>query len=65
MPTHSVVTETEASLADLRGDCVRMAPHWVVPPKTATPPVAPSLIHGVTVPPASARLIEATEEYGG
>ncbi|WEH42214.1 hypothetical protein OG233_23310 [Streptomyces sp. NBC_01218] len=64
MPTHSVVSETETSLADLRGDCVRMAPHWVVPPKTATPRVTPSRIHGVTVPAASARLIGATEEYG-
>lgn len=64
MPTHSVAPESETSLADLRGDCARMAPHWVVPPKTATPPVAPSRIHGVTVPPDSARLIGATEEYG-
>ncbi|MDQ0796787.1 hypothetical protein [Streptomyces sp. B1I3] len=56
--------ESEMSLAELRGDCARMAPHWVVPAKSVTKPVAPSLIHGVTVPPSSARLIDATAEYG-
>lgn len=43
--------ESEISLAELRGDCARMAPHWVVPATAAPTPVAPSLIHGVTVPP--------------
>ncbi|MFJ8771890.1 hypothetical protein [Streptomyces microflavus] len=56
--------ESEVSLAELRGDCARMAPHWTAPVKTATTPVRPSLIHGVTVPPASARLIDAMSEYG-
>ncbi|MEU3837550.1 hypothetical protein ACWECC_35385 [Streptomyces microflavus] len=56
--------ESEVSLAELRGDCARMAPHWTAPVKTATAPVKPSLIHGVTVPPASARLIDAMSEYG-
>ncbi|MER5281331.1 hypothetical protein ABT025_37235 [Streptomyces sp. NPDC002809] len=56
--------ESETGLAELRGDCALMAPHWVVPTKTAPTPVAPSLIHGVTVPPASARLIDAMAEYG-
>ena len=56
--------ESEISLAELRGDCARMAPHWVVPAKDAPTPVAPSLIHGVTVPAASARLIDAMAEYG-
>lgn len=56
--------ESEASLTDLRGDCARMAPHWVVPAGTAPTPVLPSLIHGVTVPPASARLIDQMAEYG-
>ncbi|WP_328909749.1 hypothetical protein OG230_09710 [Streptomyces sp. NBC_00234] len=64
MSKHIAPGESEMSLAELRGDCARMAPHWVVPTKTATTPVAPSLIHGVTVPPASARLIDATAEYG-
>jgi hypothetical protein len=56
--------ESEISLAELRGDCARMAPHWAVPAKTATKPVPPSSIHGVTVPPASARLIDTMSEYG-
>ena len=56
--------ESEISLAELRGDCARMAPHWVVPTRIAPTPVTPSLIHGVTVPPASARLIDAMTEYG-
>ncbi|MFG2596749.1 hypothetical protein [Streptomyces sp. NPDC048462] len=56
--------ESESGLAELRGDCARMAPHWVVPTKIAATPVAPSLIHGVTVPPASARLIDSMSEYG-
>ena len=55
---------SEISLAELRGDCARMAPHWAVPAKSVTKPVAPSLIHGVTVPLTSARLIDAMPEYG-
>ncbi|GGT63876.1 hypothetical protein [Streptomyces purpureus] len=57
--------ESEISLAQLRGDSARMAPHWVVPAADAPAPVPPSLIHGVVVTDASARLIEATSEYGG
>ncbi|MET7364268.1 hypothetical protein ABZS61_00310 [Streptomyces sp. NPDC005566] len=64
MRNNIVSRESEMSLAELRGDCARMAPHWVVPVKTATEPVTPSLIHGVTVPPSSARLIDAMSEYG-
>ncbi|MEU5717772.1 hypothetical protein AB0G71_18650 [Streptomyces sp. NPDC020403] len=56
--------ESEMSLAELRGDCARMAPHWVAPAKRATEPVAPSLIHGVTVPSSSARLVDAMPGYG-
>ncbi|MER5253631.1 hypothetical protein [Streptomyces sp. NPDC002855] len=52
------------TLETLRGDCARMAPHWVTPASTATVPVSPSLIHGVSVPPASARLIDGMSEYG-
>ncbi|WP_320775135.1 hypothetical protein [Streptomyces sp. CRN 30] len=52
------------SLAELRGDCARMVPHWAVPEAPAPRPVPPSLIHGVTVPPASARLLDAMSEYG-
>ncbi|MET7648216.1 hypothetical protein ABZS83_32265 [Streptomyces sp. NPDC005426] len=64
MSNHIAPRESETGLAELRGDCARMAPHWVVPAKTAAAPVTPSLIHGVTVPPASARLIDAMAEYG-
>ncbi|MFE7358673.1 hypothetical protein ACFU8Q_37710 [Streptomyces sp. NPDC057543] len=64
MSNHSATRESEISLAELRGDCARMAPHWVVPAKSAPARVAPSLIHGVTVPAASARLIDAMSEYG-
>ncbi|KQX53304.1 MULTISPECIES: hypothetical protein [unclassified Streptomyces] len=57
--------ESELSLADLRGDSARMAPHWVTPASPVPAPVSPALIHGVVVPAASARLIDATAEYGG
>ncbi|MEU9008348.1 hypothetical protein AB0D12_00875 [Streptomyces sp. NPDC048479] len=56
--------ESEISLAQLRGDCARMAPHWVVPAAAVAAPVPPSRIHGVVVPAASARLIDAMSEYG-
>ncbi|MEU4271189.1 hypothetical protein [Streptomyces sp. NPDC026092] len=56
--------ESEFSLAQLRGDSARMAPHWVVPADAAPARVSPAAIHGVVVPPASARLIDATPEYG-
>ncbi|WP_267241161.1 hypothetical protein [Streptomyces sp. PR69] len=67
MTKHSTPRESrefEMSLAELRGDCVRMAPHWAVPAAEAPAPVSPSLIHGVVVPPASARLIDAMSDYG-
>ncbi|MFI6649735.1 hypothetical protein ACIBI8_19225 [Streptomyces sp. NPDC050529] len=64
MPNNIAPRESETTLAELRGDCAQMAPHWVVPTKVTPTPVAPSLIHGVTVPPASARLIDAMAEYG-
>ncbi|MGW1200465.1 hypothetical protein ACWD4B_32180 [Streptomyces sp. NPDC002536] len=60
-------TEPE-SLDELRRDCARMAPHW---PGTRTPRPAParrrtplSAIHGVSVPAASARLLDGMSEYG-
>jgi hypothetical protein len=64
MLNHIATHESEISLAELRGDCARMAPHWVARPKSAPVPVAPSRIHGVTVPAASARLIDAMSDYG-
>ncbi|MBM7089491.1 hypothetical protein ABZ606_03890 [Streptomyces sp. NPDC012461] len=54
----------EGDLASLRGDCARMAPHWAVPDRGAPRPVSPSLIHGVSVPTSSARLLDAMSEYG-
>ncbi|MFF3905191.1 hypothetical protein ACFYZJ_04135 [Streptomyces sp. NPDC001848] len=57
-------TEAEGDLASLRGDCARMVPHWAAPAKSASVPVPPSLIHGVSVPPASARLLDAMSDYG-
>ncbi|MFH8515915.1 hypothetical protein ACH4CE_12495 [Streptomyces gelaticus] len=64
MSNNIATRESEISLAELRGDCARMAPHWVAPTKSAPVPVAPSRIHGVTVPPASARLVDAMSDYG-
>ncbi|MFH8793023.1 hypothetical protein [Streptomyces sp. NPDC017941] len=51
------------TLETLRGTCVRMVPHWVVPAVPVVP-VPPSLIHGVTVPAASARVLDGMAEYG-
>ncbi|MER6263839.1 hypothetical protein ABT270_16220 [Streptomyces sp900105245] len=56
--------DLEGDLAVLRGDCARMAPHWVVPEHGPSRPVPPSLIHGVTVPARSARLLDAMSDYG-
>ncbi|MEU5777144.1 hypothetical protein ABZ819_28085 [Streptomyces venezuelae] len=57
-------SEPSESLESLRGDCARMVPHWAVPAAAAAAPVPPSLIHGITVPPSSARLIGEMSEYG-
>ncbi|MET9828659.1 hypothetical protein ABZ078_05000 [Streptomyces sp. NPDC006385] len=62
---HAPVTaDPEVDLASLLGDCARMAPHWTVPDRVLPLPVSPSLIHGVTVPPRSARLLDAMSDYG-
>lgn len=63
-PTAPTAPEPEGDLASLRGDGARMAPRWAVPDRNTAAPVSPSLIHGVTVPPASARLLDAMSEYG-
>ncbi|CAM5415264.1 hypothetical protein [Streptomyces fumanus] len=60
----SAPADRDESLAALRGDCARMAPHWPAGARAAARPVPPSLIHGVRVPPASAELLDATAEYG-
>ncbi|HLL35008.1 MAG TPA: hypothetical protein VK545_14190 [Streptomyces sp.] len=56
--------DLEGDLASLRGDCARMAPHWAVPDRDTARPVPPSLIHGVSVPVTSARLLDAMSDYG-
>lgn len=57
-------TEPE-SLAELVGDCVRMARHW---PVAHTPPIAPPTpwrrIRGVRVPDRSAHLLDGMSDYG-
>jgi hypothetical protein len=56
--------DLEGGLASLRGDCARMVPHWAAPEPDVARPVALSLIHGVTVPPGSARLLDSMSDYG-
>ncbi|MEV5506993.1 hypothetical protein [Streptomyces orinoci] len=63
-----VLSEPE-SLADLRRDCARMAPHWAGHGPSAPRGPLPegtslSLIRGVVVPPRSARLLDGMSEYG-
>lgn len=64
VPRERAVRESDTSLAELRGDCARMAPDWVRPAAATPAPVPPSQIHGVTVTPDSARLIDGMSEYG-
>ncbi|MFJ8469113.1 hypothetical protein [Streptomyces swartbergensis] len=59
-----VPVDLEGDLASLQGDGARMAPHWAVPDRVDSRPVSPALIHGVTVPPASARMLDAMSDYG-
>lgn len=63
-PRERAAHESDTTLAELRDDCARMAPHRVRPTAAAPAPVPPSLIRGVTVPQASARLIDGMSEYG-
>ncbi|MGW3123840.1 hypothetical protein ACWDBW_43190 [Streptomyces sp. NPDC001107] len=59
-----VPVDLEGDLASLRGDCARMVPHWTAPDRITSRPVSPSLIHGVIVPPKSARLLDSMSDYG-
>ncbi|AVH59175.1 MULTISPECIES: hypothetical protein [Streptomyces] len=61
---HHLGLDLEGDLASLRGDCARMAPHWSAPAPVPPLSVSPSRIHGVTVPSASARLLDAMSDYG-
>ncbi|MEU6085907.1 hypothetical protein ABZ865_03700 [Streptomyces sp. NPDC047085] len=60
----SAPADLEGDLASLRGDCARMAPRWAAPEHADARPVPPSLIHGVSVPSRSARLLDAMSDYG-
>ncbi|MEU9284039.1 hypothetical protein AB0D57_04770 [Streptomyces sp. NPDC048275] len=60
----SASQDLDGDLASLRGDGARMARHWAAPVPVEPLPVSPSLIHGVTVPPTSARLLDAMSDYG-
>ncbi len=62
--SHDLEGDLDLDLASLRGDCARMAPHWAAPDRIITLPVSPARIHGVTVSPASARLVDAMPYYG-
>ncbi|KUF15372.1 MULTISPECIES: hypothetical protein [Streptomyces] len=62
VPRHTADQAPE-TLESLRGACVRMVPHWVVPAVPVVP-VPPSLIHGVTVPAATARVLDGMSDYG-
>lgn len=60
------------SLEQLIGDCRRMAARWThsvsspaSPPCPAQEPVVPAALHGITVPPASAHLVDGMADYGG
>ncbi|MFG2191219.1 hypothetical protein [Streptomyces sp. NPDC048639] len=53
------------SLAELRGDCARMAPHWASTARSApSEHVSPSRIRGVKVSSESAHLLDGMSEYG-
>lgn len=52
------------TLAELLGDCRKMAQHWETSATPEAPRVAPSRLHGITVPEASAHVVEGMAEYG-
>ncbi|MBQ0889704.1 hypothetical protein KBZ94_33085 [Streptomyces sp. RM72] len=56
--------DLDGDLASLRGDCARMTPRWSAPVRVSPRPVPLTLIHGVRVPPAYARLLDAMSDYG-
>jgi hypothetical protein len=51
------------SLAELIGDSRHMAPHWEVPAAESVA-VAPSSLHGITVPAASVHVVDGMADYG-
>jgi hypothetical protein len=42
-----------------------MAQHWQTPAAHAPAAVTPGTLHGITVPPASAHVVDGMSEYGG
>jgi len=42
-----------------------MAAHWKAPAAHAQAVVAPGSLHGITVSPASAHVVDGMSEYGG
>lgn len=64
LPSSAAPAEPE-SLAELRGDCARMAHRWprVAPAPEPAGPLADS--GGVAVSADSARLVAGLSEYGG
>lgn len=51
------------SLEQLIGDCRRMAARWRTPARRKPSPVTPAGLHGVTVPAASAQVVDEMAEY--
>ncbi len=51
------------SLAELVGDCRKMAAHWEVSAQDASAPVSPASLRGITVPAASSHVVEGMAEY--
>lgn len=58
------------SLDELRGDCARMADRWTGAHKedgkkdSRKDSVSPAMLHGVTVPQRSAKLLDGMSDYG-
>ncbi|GAB3669865.1 hypothetical protein [Streptomyces sparsus] len=65
-PSTAHLLEDPESLAELRGDCARMAARWTAGHHSAarTAPVPFSQLHGVRVPDRSARLLDGMSDYG-
>ena len=52
------------SLEELIGDCRRMAARWQAPAAEKPEPVPPAVLHGITVPEASAHAVRGMADYG-
>ncbi|MEW2549153.1 hypothetical protein AB0910_25865 [Streptomyces sp. NPDC047002] len=60
----AVGIEPGACLAELRGDCARMAARWAARPLGSVTPDAPARAARVRVDPASVLLVARMAEYG-